>query len=77
MLETACKRLNVKFVKVVGDMPTRWNSSYYMIQTVLRLQEPLRSVISMDDDLKQYTLKEEEWATMYHLSNLLMVKAVH
>ena len=28
----------------------------------------------MDDDLKLYTLEEQEWNTMTHLSNLLMVR---
>ena len=43
-LEAFCKAFNVTFVKPEMDVATRWNSTFLMLRSALRLRQPITSM---------------------------------
>ena len=66
----------VQPLKVVQDVSTRWNSTYYMLQRLVKLRVPLTAVLC-DDQLTpkrqdhEMLLKDNEWMLAEHLIELL------
>ena len=66
----------VQPLKVVQDVSTRWNSTYYMLQRLVKLRVPLTAVLC-DDQLtpkrqdREMLLKDNEWMLAEHLIELL------
>lgn len=61
-----------KFCKLYQDVSTRWNSTYTMIESVLRNQEPLLDVLHYDREVKLANkLEEADFAILKQLSIVL------
>lgn len=73
VLKGACTDNKLEFVKVVMDVPTRWNSTFLMINTVLRMEKAVKSTIQFHNDLRPMDLSDEEWALLKSLSSILKV----
>jgi hypothetical protein len=65
---------NVKKIKPVLDVATRWNSTYYMIDKAIELRTPLTMIISTDADLQPFLLSDDEWNYLRRMKVLLEVK---
>ena len=63
-------------LKLIPDVPTRWNSSYYMIERLLKLRIPVYSVI-FDEAITKSSiratldLKDEYWKVMEDITPIL------
>ena len=64
---------DIKFVKLATDTPTRWNSTYIMINTALRLEVPLRQLIQFREELRCLALSNAQWNLVKALSEMLKV----
>jgi hypothetical protein len=69
-------REDVKKIKPVIDIPTRWNSTFYMLESAFELKAPLMMHITTDPDLRQYALSDEEWDYLDRLMVLLKVQYI-
>ena len=63
-------------LKLVQDVPTRWNSSFQMIECLLRLRVPIYSVIFDDNitkpgDRVKLDLKDNYWSIMEAIVSIL------
>ena len=48
-------------LKVIQDCSTRWNSTFYMIERLLKLKVPLIAVLDSDEN-RSLLLKDHQWA---------------
>ena len=63
-----------KILRVIQETPTRWNSSFYMLQRLVFLKQPIRLYLedTMDEvDRRSYDLTDNQWAVAKALLNLL------
>lgn len=72
-LEKACKDHGIKYLKLINDVPTRWNSTYSMISRALVLEEALRPTIQFCKELKEHELSDEDWGTLKSIASMLKV----
>lgn len=70
-LRKFCEFYKVKYRVPILDVPTRWNSTFNMIQRALDLKTPLRSLCTNDNTLKKYLITEPEWINIEKLKELL------
>lgn len=64
-----------KFKKLMRDCPTRWNSSFFMLQRLLQLRWPITAVLS-DETVtrrsdKYLDLKTDQWKSYQNLLKFL------
>ena len=59
-----------RFCKLSQDVSTRWNSTYLMIESILRNQEPLLDIFH-DRDYKQAKLSEQEFSILDQVHSIL------
>lgn len=52
--------MNVEILKVKQDVPTRWNSTFFMIQRLLRIKVPLSAALALLDNPPP-GLNSDEW----------------
>jgi hypothetical protein len=64
---------DVRKIKPVLDVATRWNSTYHMIDKAVELRTPLTMLISTDADLQPFLLSDEEWMYLRRMKILLEV----
>lgn len=64
------KQLNQQPKKLIQDVQTRWNSSYYMVERFIELEVPLRTTMALlDKDLP--IISVEEWDFLKEITKIL------
>jgi hypothetical protein len=75
LLQKQSEQESVRLLRMVGDIPIRWNSTYDMILRALRLRIPLRNwldeEILVDPGLEQLSLSNMDWKKLKYLIILL------
>jgi len=66
-----CPIHNIRILKPILDVPTRWNSTYEMCARALVLRIVLDAISRTDLDLRQYILSEEDWEKIELLVSIL------
>ena len=73
-LKNKQKQMNITAKKLINSCPTMWNSTYEMLQRVLKLHWPITAVLS-DDTTKRsdryLNLKTEQWKLTEDLDAVL------
>ena len=57
-------------------MPVRWNSTYEMVSTVIKLQTPITAICAtqqMDLSMRDIALTPEDWIILYALQNFFYI----
>ncbi|XP_072400484.1 zinc finger BED domain-containing protein 4-like [Diabrotica undecimpunctata] len=57
-------------LKVIQDVPTRWNSTYHIVERFVDLEKSLRSTLGLLDDSLP-TISGEEWTILKELCQIL------
>jgi len=65
------KTFNLKVLKLKQDVPTRWNSTFIMLQRVLERKEPLISVLALMNSAISFS--EEDWQIVKQAVDVLQV----
>lgn len=65
--------LNKEKLKLKQDVSTRWNSTYDMLERVLKNKEPLISTLALLGNTTVGNLSQEEWGIVQHAVQLLEV----
>lgn len=55
------------------DVPTRWNSTYIMIYTALKMTRPLKHLIQFREELRHDALSYQECDLLESVSQMLKV----
>jgi hypothetical protein len=71
LLEETAKNINADYLSPKGDVITRWNSTYEMIDRVLKLKPILTLLFIQNEDYKKKKFPENLWDTLENLRNLL------
>jgi hypothetical protein len=79
-LEKCCNRSQVPPALMIRDVATRWNSTTELIARALKLREPLKLLVIMQEynkprgvRLQRYQLSDSEWTLFKQLFSLLDV----
>ncbi|CAG7832563.1 unnamed protein product, partial [Allacma fusca] len=67
----ACLLKRVKHKTLTLDAPHRWNSTFYMLQRVSEMREPLDCLIRNQSKLASFQVAEEEWNLISEMILLL------
>ena len=60
-LKAECKRLNMKYKKVVNPPNTRWAGHHNCLASLLYLQQPLTNLMANNDAWEDFALTAAEW----------------
>ena len=63
-----------KVLRVVQEVPTRWNSTFYMLQRLALLKQPIHLYLEdtmTEVDRRSYDLSDSQWANAKGVLNLL------
>jgi len=63
-----------KSLRVVQEVPTRWNSTFYMMQRLVQLKQPIRLYLEdtmSEDEVKSYDLSDHQWSVVKSILSLL------
>jgi hAT family C-terminal dimerisation region len=75
LLQKQSEQESVRLLRIVGDIPIRWNSTYDMILRAMRLRIPLRNwldeEILVDPGLERLALSNMDWKKLKYLIILL------
>ena len=75
LLQKQLEQESVRLLRMVGDIPIRWNSTYDMILRAMRLRFPLRNwldeQVSQEPDLERLALSNIDWKKLKYLIILL------
>lgn len=70
--EIAATNFSLNTIKRIRlDTPTRWNSTYLMLDRFIYFRDAIESFVSKDVDLKVHRLTEEEWEKVSKLRKFL------
>lgn len=82
-LAVYCTKRNIKRLKMVKRVPTRWNTMYNVINRAIRLRQALHSLCIADSSnlrsilpskrLKRFDLSDDQWELMGHFEKPLEV----
>ena len=56
-----------KLLHVVQEVPTRWNSTFYMMQRLVQLKQPIRLYIEdtmAEDQIRSFDLSDHQWSVV-------------
>ena len=69
-----CEETDIKYVKQILDVVTRWNSTFEMLSTALQLKIPLQRIIQklFDEDRIETDISAGEWVDIEAISNFLI-----
>ncbi|XP_035205824.1 zinc finger BED domain-containing protein 4-like [Stegodyphus dumicola] len=65
-----CSSEERKDLKVILDVKTRWNSTFYMVKRFLELKDAIRSTMGLMNDPPE-ALDVPEWESVQHLCDVL------
>ncbi|XP_065891560.1 zinc finger BED domain-containing protein 4-like [Dysidea avara] len=63
-----------KLLHVVQEVPTRWNSTFYMMQRLVQLKQPIRLYLEdtmAEDQIRSFDLSDHQWSVVKSILNLL------
>lgn len=63
-LYSCCDAVNIKRVSPLVDVATRWNSTYDMVFTAIRLRSALSALCDNNEELHIYKFKEVHWEVL-------------
>jgi hypothetical protein len=66
----------LKKLQLSLDMPVRWNSTYEMVSTAIKLQTPITAICAtqqMDMSMRDIALTPEDWNTLHALQNFFYI----
>ncbi|CAG7721977.1 unnamed protein product, partial [Allacma fusca] len=66
-----CEANQIPKLKILNDMPIRWNSLLKMLQRCLHLRKALDATIKSDEYLAGMTLSESEWSLVEDMVTFL------
>ena len=75
-LQKQMKAADQKPRQLLLDMPIRWNSTYYMLETAIKLRIPITAVCStqkLDISMKDIILTSNDWTIIEALERLFLV----
>lgn len=58
-------------LKLLQDVPTRWNSTFYMLDRFIRLQDAIKATVALSNLDGSYTLTVDEWEIIRQLCQVL------
>ena len=69
-----CEETNIKYVKPILDVVTRWNSTFEMLSTALQLKMPLQRIIQklFDENRIETDISAGDWVDIEAISNFLI-----
>ena len=70
-LKLFCDVTNVKFIKLILDVKTRWDSTFDMLSTSFKLKSPLNMLLDDCSELSKYKLNDVEWEILEQILNFL------
>ena len=70
-LKRTCEREDIRYLALITDSPTRWNSTYAMVCRALMLMKALRSMCLSDWALHSFSLTEQEWKELEIVTKIL------
>jgi hypothetical protein len=73
LLQLRDGRDDIKKIRPVLDVSTRWNSTFKMLEAAMELKDPLMMHIAADPDLRRYALSDIQWNYLERLMKLLKV----
>lgn len=60
-------------LKLKQDCPTRWNSSYDMIDRILSIKDPIIATLAILNNSEVDCLSAQEWLVLEHARNMLKI----
>lgn len=70
-LRTYCETNNVKYIKPILDVKTRWHSTFHMLDVGLKLKPALRLLWISFKELTKFQLSEDEWLLLEQIHKFL------
>ena len=70
-LKNFCEAVNIKYVKPILDVRTRWNSTCDMLDVAYKLSSALKMLWEHCSDLKQYKIEENQWNIIKYILDFL------
>lgn len=70
-LKLFCETENIDYVEPELDVKTRWNSTFCMILSGLKLKNGLKLLINSRPDLQKYFLTDKEWEILDTVVSIL------
>lgn len=70
-LQEIQKQLGKSPLKLLQDVVTRWNSTYYMVERIIELEEPLRTTMALLNSTNLPIISVEEWQLLSDIKNVL------
>lgn len=65
------KQLGKSPLILLQDVVTRWNSTYYMVERILELEEALRTTMALLNSTNLPIISVEEWQLLSDIKNVL------
>jgi zinc finger BED domain-containing protein 1 (E3 SUMO-protein ligase ZBED1) len=63
-LRAFCSLKNIKYLKLIQDVETRWNSTYYMLKRFKELEPALALLAADDRTINVLYLDDEDWRSI-------------
>ena len=65
------RQLQMEILRPVQDVSTRWNSSYYMVERLLRMKHALSVLCSETDGMQDKTISPNQWSVLENVKVML------
>ena len=70
-LKNFCEAVNVKYIKPILDVRTRWNSTCDMLDIAFKLKSALMMLWEHCSNLKEFKIEENEWSIIQNILEFL------